>query len=114
MLMTQRPLGCKAADPTMTNWEVAPAISISRLVKSFGSTRALDELDLVVKTGEVHGCLGPNGAGKTTTIRVLLGLLTAWVCAPRSRHRHTPSPRSYCQCCSVAALTAQQWIGCHG
>ena len=76
--MTQRPLGCKAADPTMTNWEVAPAISISRLVKSFGSTRALDELDLVVKTGEVHGFLGPNGAGKTTTIRVLLGLLTAW------------------------------------
>src|SRR5262245_62950859 len=53
------------------------AISIARLVKTFGSTKALDGLDLVVETGEVHGFLGPNGAGKTTTIRVLLGLLRA-------------------------------------
>jgi ABC-2 type transport system ATP-binding protein len=53
------------------------AISISGLRKSFGQTRALDGLDLSVRTGEVHGFLGPNGAGKTTTIRVLLGLLRA-------------------------------------
>src|SRR5690242_20666105 len=53
------------------------AISVSGLVKAFGSTRALDGLDLHVRTGEVHGFLGPNGAGKTTTIRVLLGLLHA-------------------------------------
>ena len=51
------------------------AISVSNLVKTFGRTRALDGLDLAVKTGEVHGFLGPNGAGKSTTIRVLLGLL---------------------------------------
>jgi ABC-2 type transport system ATP-binding protein len=55
----------------------ATAISISGLVKTFGPTRALDGLDLTVRTGEVHGFLGPNGAGKTTTIRVLLGLLRA-------------------------------------
>jgi ABC-2 type transport system ATP-binding protein len=55
----------------------ANAISISGLVKTFGPTRALDGLDLSVRTGEVHGFLGPNGAGKTTTIRVLLGLLRA-------------------------------------
>jgi ABC-2 type transport system ATP-binding protein len=53
------------------------AISVSGLVKSFGRTRALDGLDLAVRTGEVHGFLGPNGAGKTTTIRILLGLLRA-------------------------------------
>src|SRR5919206_5051073 len=53
----------------------ATAISISGLVKTFGPTRALDGLDLSVRTGEVHGFLGPNGAGKTTTIRILLGLL---------------------------------------
>jgi ABC-2 type transport system ATP-binding protein len=53
----------------------AAAIEVSGLVKTFGSTRALDGLDLEVSTGEVHGFLGPNGAGKTTTIRVLLGLL---------------------------------------
>ena len=54
---------------------VTPAICTSDLVKEFGSTRALDGLDLTVNSGEVHGFLGPNGAGKTTTIRVLLGLL---------------------------------------
>jgi ABC-2 type transport system ATP-binding protein len=53
------------------------AITISALVKTFGTTRALDGLDLDVATGEVHGFLGPNGAGKTTTIRILLGLLRA-------------------------------------
>jgi ABC-2 type transport system ATP-binding protein len=54
-----------------------PAISISGLRKSFGTTKALDGLDLTVRTGEVHGFLGPNGSGKSTTIRVLLGLLRA-------------------------------------
>jgi len=51
------------------------AISTSNLVKTFGTTRALDGLDLTVETGQVHGFLGPNGSGKSTTIRVLLGLL---------------------------------------
>ncbi|MGH2394158.1 MAG: ATP-binding cassette domain-containing protein, partial [Candidatus Limnocylindria bacterium] len=54
---------------------MSTAIAISDLVKTFGSTRALDGLDLEVTTGEVHGFLGPNGAGKSTTIRILLGLL---------------------------------------
>jgi ABC-2 type transport system ATP-binding protein len=50
-------------------------VDARRLVKTFGTTRALDGLDLQVTRGEVHGFLGPNGAGKTTTLRVLLGLL---------------------------------------
>ena len=53
------------------------AISVRGLVKTFGSTVALDGLDLEVATGEVHGFLGPNGSGKSTTIRILLGLLRA-------------------------------------
>ncbi|MEV6601794.1 ABC transporter ATP-binding protein [Actinoplanes sp. NPDC051346] len=53
------------------------AISVTGLTKDFGRTRALDGLDLHVRTGEVHGFLGPNGAGKTTTIRILLGLMRA-------------------------------------
>src|ERR687893_1466924 len=51
------------------------AIEVEGLIKTFGSTRALDGLDLSVAPGEVHGFLGPNGSGKTTTIRILLGLL---------------------------------------
>lgn len=50
-------------------------ISLSNVVKTFGSTRALDGLDLSVAPGDVHGFLGPNGSGKTVTIRILLGLL---------------------------------------
>nr|MDT0660551.1 ABC transporter ATP-binding protein [Micromonospora sp. DSM 115978] len=53
------------------------AIRVEALVKTFASTRALDGLNLSVRTGEVHGFLGPNGAGKTTTIRILLGLMRA-------------------------------------
>jgi ABC-type sugar transport system ATPase subunit len=49
----------------------ATAISVSGLVKTFGATRALDGLDLDVRSGEVHGFLGPNGAGKSTTMRLL-------------------------------------------
>jgi ABC-2 type transport system ATP-binding protein len=54
---------------------VSEAIHTRDLVKTFGSTRALDGVDLDVVPGEVHGFLGPNGAGKSTTIRILLGLL---------------------------------------
>jgi ABC-2 type transport system ATP-binding protein len=56
---------------------MANIIEIAGLVKTFGSVRALDALDLEVRPGEVHGFLGPNGAGKSTTIRILLGLLRA-------------------------------------
>ena len=51
------------------------SIVVSKLVKDYGKFRALNKLDLTVRTGEVHGFLGPNGAGKSTTIRVLLGIL---------------------------------------
>ena len=51
------------------------AVETTGLGKSFGSVRALDNLNLRVATGEVHGFLGPNGAGKSTAIRVLLGIL---------------------------------------
>jgi ABC-2 type transport system ATP-binding protein len=51
-----------------------PAIRTEGLGKSYGSTVALEALNLEVRAGEVYGYLGPNGAGKTTTIRLLLGL----------------------------------------
>jgi ABC-2 type transport system ATP-binding protein len=55
----------------------AAVVDVVGLVKHFGRTRVLNELNLSVAQGEVHGFLGPNGAGKTTTLRILLGLLRA-------------------------------------
>jgi ABC-2 type transport system ATP-binding protein len=52
---------------------VAP-IKTESLTKHYGTTVAVDSLDLSLGEGEVYGYLGPNGAGKTTTIRLLLGL----------------------------------------
>jgi ABC-2 type transport system ATP-binding protein len=51
------------------------AIETNGLVKVFGETRALDQMDLAIRGGSVYGLLGPNGAGKTTAIRVLTTLL---------------------------------------
>jgi oleandomycin transport system ATP-binding protein len=51
------------------------AISAEGLVKKYGTTTALDGVDLSVPTGSVLGVLGPNGAGKTTAVRILGTLL---------------------------------------
>lgn len=61
----------------MTDPNAGLAVDVRGLVKTFGTVRALDGLDLSVAEGEVHGFLGPNGAGKSTTIRILLGLAKA-------------------------------------
>jgi len=51
-----------------------PALLVRGLRKSFGSTVAVDGLDLELRTGECFGLLGPNGAGKTTTVEICEGL----------------------------------------
>jgi ABC-type multidrug transport system ATPase subunit len=51
------------------------AIETRGLTRTFGSSTAVDGIDLRVPRGTIYGFLGPNGAGKTTTIRLLLGLL---------------------------------------
>ena len=53
------------------------ALSLEGVHKHFGTTHALNGLDLEAHTGEVHGFLGPNGSGKTVTIRIVLGLYRA-------------------------------------
>ena len=51
-----------------------PVIEIEHLTKTYGSTRAVDDLSLTVRRGEIFGLLGSNGAGKTTTVECLEGL----------------------------------------
>ena len=50
-------------------------IHLESLTKFYGETRALHDIDLTVRAGEVFGYLGPNGAGKTTTIRALFDFI---------------------------------------
>ncbi len=50
-------------------------IEIKHVTKTFGTKKAVDDLDLVIPTGEIIGFIGPNGAGKTTTIKMMTGVL---------------------------------------
>lgn len=52
-------------------------VTFTHLVKSFGSHRAVDDLNATINPGQITGFLGPNGAGKSTTLRVTLGLAKA-------------------------------------
>jgi ABC-type multidrug transport system ATPase subunit len=52
-------------------------LSINGLTKHFGRIRAVEDLTLEVKRGEVYGILGPNGSGKTTTLGMILGVVHA-------------------------------------
>ncbi len=52
-----------------------PAISLGGVTKTFGTTVAVDHLDLTVPMGALYGFIGPNGAGKTTTLRMIMSIL---------------------------------------
>jgi ABC-2 type transport system ATP-binding protein len=56
--------------------DLLPAIEATRLSKRYGSTVALEDLTLQVRSGEVFCLLGPNGSGKTTFLRILTGFLS--------------------------------------
>ncbi|CAN5139291.1 ABC transporter ATP-binding protein [soil metagenome] len=90
----------------------SPVISAHDLTKRYGSTMALDGVDLEVETGRIVGLIGPNGAGKTTALKAILGL-TAYRGAlqvlgrdPR-RERHALM-RDVCYITDVAVLP--RWI----
>jgi ABC-type multidrug transport system ATPase subunit len=57
------------------NAEAMSAIAARELRKTFGTTVALDGIDLHVEEGRILGLIGPNGAGKTTLLNAILGLV---------------------------------------
>ena len=50
-------------------------LAINNISKNYKSVRAVNNISLNVKTGDIYGFLGPNGAGKTTTIRMIMGII---------------------------------------
>ncbi|GLI09027.1 MULTISPECIES: ABC transporter ATP-binding protein [Paenibacillus] len=54
---------------------MSAVIKTTQLTKMYGTQKAVDNLDMNVRQGQIYGFLGQNGAGKTTTIRMLLGLI---------------------------------------
>jgi ABC-2 type transport system ATP-binding protein len=62
----------------LKGWQI-PVIEIKNVSKSYnkGQTKAVDDLSLNIRDGEIFGFLGPNGAGKTTTIKMITGILNA-------------------------------------
>ena len=51
----------------------AGALTLEQVVLTFGGVRAIDGLDLEIRSAQVHGLIGPNGSGKTTTLNVISG-----------------------------------------
>ena len=58
----------------MTDAEAAPVLAMRGISKRFGATRALDDVSLELRGGEVHALVGENGAGKSTLIKVMTGI----------------------------------------
>jgi ABC-2 type transport system ATP-binding protein len=74
---------------------MTPAITTSSLTRRFGTTVAVDELDLTLPTGGIVGIVGPNGSGKSTTIRMLLGLIRPTHGSASVLGHHSNHPRAY-------------------
>jgi len=69
--LLDRPTDTPASPPSAGD----VVLEVRGLTKRFGSTVAVDDLDLTIRRGEVLGFLGPNGSGKSTTVSMVLGLV---------------------------------------
>ncbi|TDN46332.1 ABC-type multidrug transport system ATPase subunit [Curtobacterium flaccumfaciens] len=71
----KRPASTKRPATTAKQPQQPVVLRASGLVKRYGQTLAVDEVDLEIRQGSIFGVVGPNGAGKTTTLSIVTGLL---------------------------------------
>jgi ABC-2 type transport system ATP-binding protein len=69
-------LNMKSNVRTLERENVPTLVEATNLQKHFGATRAVDDVSLQIKAGEIYGLVGSDGAGKTTTMRLLVGALS--------------------------------------
>ena len=81
----------------------APAIELVDVVKSFGSERVLDGVDLAVPAGAITVLLGPSGAGKTVTIKHIVGLIAPTAGSVVDRGQGPRRPLGDASCTSSGA-----------
>ena len=67
--------GVTNLDSSKIGQEKLPAVGLYDLTKAYGSSVALNQVNLELPAGKIIGLLGPNGSGKTTLIKILAGLL---------------------------------------
>ena len=66
--------GSEAVTTTAGSSAAGPLLQASKVLMQFGGLKALNEVDLVVRRGTIHGLIGPNGSGKSTMMNVLTGI----------------------------------------
>ena len=66
--------GSEAVTTTAGSSATGPLLQASKVLMQFGGLKALNEVDLVVRRGTIHGLIGPNGSGKSTMMNVLTGI----------------------------------------
>jgi ABC-2 type transport system ATP-binding protein len=69
------PLAAVFDQPLADPDQAIPALVLRAVTKTFGGTRAVDDVEFTVPAGSFYGIVGPNGAGKTTTLSMIAGLL---------------------------------------
>ena len=83
----------------------ASRLTLRGVALHFGAVRAIDGVDLEIRTGEVHGLIGPNGSGKTTILNVISGYYAPHE-GPGAARRQRPCRRARRICARATASPA--------
>ncbi len=76
-VVLQHKFGVLASEPEGNGASMsASRLVATRLTKSYGGRKVVNDVDIAVEQGEIVGLLGPNGAGKTTTFYMMVGLIS--------------------------------------